>query len=145
MTTENVTTEAVTTENVTAETVTTERIWATEAGRLPVQERPFGTIGHFPASQERMRVSYVGVQPGRPAPVTRHALSGELVYVVSGSAAAYIDGTVETVGAGATLYLPPGTSHGFKAYGEPATLLVVHVPSVPPAEDHEAVLPDFDA
>jgi quercetin dioxygenase-like cupin family protein len=126
------------------EDVTTEQVWTSEAGQLPVQERPFGTIGHFPANQARLRVSYVGVQPGRPAPVTRHALSGELVYVVSGSAAAYVDGAVTAVEAGTTLYLPPGTAHGFKASAEPATLLVVHVPSVPPAEDHEAVLPDFD-
>jgi quercetin dioxygenase-like cupin family protein len=129
---------------MTIEDVTTEKIWTSAPGELPLQERPFGTIGHFPASQNRLRASYVGVQPGRPAPVTRHALSGELVYVVSGSAAAYVDGTVKTIEAGTTLYLPPGTAHGFKAYGEPATLLVVHVPSVPPAEDHEAVLPDFD-
>ncbi|MGW6929783.1 cupin domain-containing protein [Lentzea sp. NPDC054927] len=130
---------------MTIEDTVTEKIWTTEAGQLPVQERPFGTIGHFPASQARLRASYVEVQPGNPAPVTRHALSGELVYVVSGSASAYVDGEVKAVETGTTLYLPPGTAHGFKASGESAVLLVVHVPSVRPAEDHEAVLPDFDA
>ena len=56
--------------------------------------------------------------PGAGAPTHRHANAEELVLVVEGRAEFWMDGDRADAGAGDSMVLPAGSSHGFRNAGE---------------------------
>jgi mannose-6-phosphate isomerase-like protein (cupin superfamily) len=60
-----------------------------------------------------------------------HEQSTELFYVVEGAADFLLDGTIERVGAGSIVIVPPGLVHAFgAASGTPVELFVMLTPAV---------------
>lgn len=125
-----------------AETGTT---WSvTGQGQLEALLKPFGTIRHHGDYGPSLRVSEVELRRGQPGPVNYHERSTEFAYLAAGEAYCFVDGEIRFLTAHTAVFLPPGTSHGFKAVSRTATLLVVHTPFVPAGEDHVPVRDDFD-
>jgi len=118
--------------------------WVTYPEGLQEEVWPYCTIRHFPPAGNRLRVSQVELQPGSPAPVIRHDRSTELTRIIEGEALVYLDGKTHIEKTDSTFFIPPGTAHGFKAIDGVCHLLVIHVPAVPPNEDHAVLSEDFD-
>ena len=122
----------------------TDLSWSvTHVSQIEGVSKPFGVIRHLPDYGPEIRVSEVQMRRGFPGPVNFHRKSTEFAYLVDGEAYGYIDGDVVRLQPHAGIFLPPGTPHGFKAVSETATLLVIHTPFVPPADDHTFILDDF--
>ena len=123
----------------------TETRWSvTEQEQLAALPKPFGAIRHHGDYGPSLRVSEVELRRGMPGPVNYHERSTEFAYLAAGEAYGFFDGEVRFLPAHTAVFLPPGTSHGFKAVSQTATLLVVHTPFVPAGEDHVPVQDDFD-
>jgi quercetin dioxygenase-like cupin family protein len=118
--------------------------WSINSEDLQETTWPYCTIRHFPSAGKTLRISEVKLQPNNPAPVIRHDRSTELARIIKGDALVYLGGKVSIERAGSTFYIPPGTTHGFKALNGMCLLLVVHVPAEPPNKDHTIIYEDFD-
>lgn len=61
--------------------------------------------------------TYMGILVGKPGlkvPVHTHAVSTEMLYILSGGGTMIIDGKRHAVTAGMVIRIPPGTPHGFE-------------------------------
>ncbi|MEO1995726.1 MAG: cupin domain-containing protein [Planctomycetaceae bacterium] len=77
----------------------------------------------------------VRVEPHCRTSTSYHAVAEEFYYVLSGTAAAVIDGSERPIQSGDFLRLPPGTRHAFVTRAEALELLDIHVPGCRPDRD----------
>jgi quercetin dioxygenase-like cupin family protein len=63
-----------------------------------------------------------------------HEASESFIYILEGTAVVTLDGKNYLVGAGDTIYIPPGVSHGFSTPGEDVVLLSVQSPPIYPED-----------
>ncbi len=63
------------------------------------------------------KIMRITLEPGCSIGMHRHSTSSEIIYVISGTGSAILDGMPETVGAGQSHYCPKGSEHTFMNNG----------------------------
>ncbi len=64
------------------------------------------------------KIMRITLEPGCSIGMHRHESTSEIIYVISGSGDAVLDGVSETVAAGQSHYCPQGSEHTFANNGE---------------------------
>lgn len=97
---------------------------------------PYRIESLIPPDQEAAVTAYrVRIEPHQRTAVSYHLVAEELYYVLSGNAAAVLDGKEYQLRAGDFLRLLPGVRHGFVTGAEPLVMLDIHTPGSRPDRD----------
>jgi len=96
---------------------------------VSVDRSPSGLpLRHLVSARDGARALYLGeqwLQPGDRVRLHTHPVE-EVLTFLAGSGEATLDGETVAVGAGVSLFVPPGVAHGFRCVGhEPLRLLVL--------------------
>jgi quercetin dioxygenase-like cupin family protein len=89
-------------------------------------------------SRERLPTvgcDHVRISKGAALEPHIHEVAASFIYILEGTAVVTLDGENYPAGAGDTIYIPPGVSHGFSTPDEDVVLLSVQSPPIYP-EDH---------
>jgi quercetin dioxygenase-like cupin family protein len=75
---------------------------------------------------------YVRISQGNSLQPHIHEASESFIYIIEGTAVVTLEGENYLVGAGDTIYIPQGVSHGFSTPNEDVVLLSVQSPPIYP-------------
>jgi len=75
---------------------------------------------------ETVSVCMIDIAPNEGAPIHRHDLHVDSIFVISGTGETYVNGRWEPIEAGDYIFVPKGNEHGIRNTGDGTLKIFVH-------------------